>query len=158
MLWLLSLSILAKDLYKRIPSLTLMQTCEWTRMKLRIHSAKLRKGAWLQPEPHFKITNPNYLTTHRDFQTTIGGPQPGIFRLRTDQKSCYETKSRVGKEQPRNYEARGRTVRCVSRDKRLLGHFSRVSKWHFSDFIMHFWGFGVPGLCMGAGHLQDLIC
>ena len=32
---------------------------EWTRTKLRIHSAKLQRGAWLQPEPHFKIT-PDY--------------------------------------------------------------------------------------------------
>ena len=23
----------------------------------------------------------------------------------------------------------------------------------FSDFTMHFWGFGVPGLCSGPGHL-----
>ena len=94
----------------------LFQNHELTRIKLRIHSAKLRKGAWLQPEPHFKITNPNFPTMKRDFQTTIGGPRPGIFRLRTDQKSCYETKIRVGKEQPRNYEAHGRTVRCVFRD------------------------------------------
>ena len=27
-------------------------------------------------------------------------------------------------------------------------------KWHFSDFKLHFWGFGVPGLCRGAGRLQ----
>ena len=27
-----------------------------------------------------------------------------------DSKSCYETKICVGKEEPRNYEARGRTV------------------------------------------------
>ena len=89
---------------------------EWTRIRLQIHSAKLRKGAWLQPEPHLKITNPNFPTTNRDFQTTIGGPRPGIFRPRTDQKSCYETKIRVGKGQPRNYEARGRTVRCAFTD------------------------------------------
>ena len=27
-------------------------------------------------------------------------------------------------------------------------------KWHFSDFRMHFWGFGVSGLCRGTGRLQ----
>ena len=33
------------------------------------------------------------------------------------------------------------------------GPFSGA-KWHFSDFKMHFWGFGVPGLCGGTGRLQ----
>ena len=27
-------------------------------------------------------------------------------------------------------------------------------KWHFSDFKIHFWGFGVLGLCRGTGRLQ----
>ena len=64
----------------------------------------------------FQNYESEFPTTNRDFQTTIGGPQPGIFRLRPDQNSCYETKIRMGKEQPRNYEARGRTVRCVFRE------------------------------------------
>ena len=35
------------------------------------------------------------------------------------------------------------------------GHFFPGGpKWHFSDFKMHFWGFGVPGLCRGTGRLQ----
>ena len=42
----------------------------------------------------------------------MGGPQHGIFRLRTDQKSCYETKIRVGKEQPRNYLAGVQCAAC----------------------------------------------
>ena len=37
----------------------------------------------------------------------------------------------------------------------FLGHFSGGLKWHFLDFKMHFWGFGVPGLCRGTGRLQD---
>ena len=32
------------------------------------------------------------------------------------------------------------------------------SRWHFSDFKMHFWGFGVPGLCRGTGRLQRYRC
>ena len=32
--------------------------------------------------------------------------------------------------------------------------FRGVRKWHFSDFKMHFWGFGVPGLCSTSGRLQ----
>ena len=54
------------------------------------------KGAWLQPEPHFKITNPNFPTTNRAIQTTIGGPQPGIFRLRTDQKILLRNQNSCG--------------------------------------------------------------
>ena len=27
-------------------------------------------------------------------------------------------------------------------------------KWHFSDFKMHFWGFGFPGLCSRSGRVQ----
>ena len=36
------------------------------------------------------------------------------------------------------------------------GHFSGGRKWHFSDFNMPFWGFGVPGLCWGTGRLQSM--
>ena len=46
----------------------------------------------------FQNYESEFPTTNRDFQTTIGGPQPGIFRLRPDQNSCYETKIRMGKE------------------------------------------------------------
>ena len=46
----------------------------------------------------------------------------------------------------------------------LVGHFNRLlgpsfggcPRWHFSDFKMHFWGFGVPGLCRGTGLRQDM--
>ena len=31
------------------------------------------------------------------------------------------------------------------------GQFSGAPKWHFSDFKMHFWGFGVPGSVGGPG-------
>ena len=39
----------------------------------------------------------------------------------------------------------------------FLGPFFRGGrKRHFSYFKMHFWGFGVPGLCRGTGRLQHL--
>ena len=34
------------------------------------------------------------------------------------------------------------------------GHFSGAPKWYFSDLKMHFWGFGVPGLCSKPGRLH----
>ena len=27
-------------------------------------------------------------------------------------------------------------------------------KWHFSDFQMHVWGFGIPGLCRGTRRMR----
>ena len=33
-------------------------------------------------------------------------------------------------------------------------HFPGGLKWHFSDFKMHFGGFGVSGLCRGTRRLQ----
>ena len=51
------------------------QNHEWTRIKLRIHSAKLRKGARLQPQPHFKITNPKF---------RISRLQTEILKLRSE--------------------------------------------------------------------------
>ena len=56
------------------------------------------------PDYEQRFSNYDWRSSTWNFQTTNG------------QKSCYETQIRVGKEQPRNYEARGRTVRCVFRE------------------------------------------
>ena len=101
-----------------VPPRTTFADYESTFSKPRIDKKKLRicqttktcltaAGAIFQ---NYESEFPDY---EQKFSDHDGAPQPGIFRLRVDQKSSYETKIRVGKEQPRNYEARWRTVRCV---------------------------------------------
>ena len=62
-----------------------------------------------RPGPQELLSDSSF---HAQYDWTTGVPDDGTQRL--------ETKIRVGKEQPRNYEAHGRTVRCVSRDRETL--------------------------------------
>ena len=62
------------------------------------------------PNYEKKLSDYDWRSSSWNFQTTWGS---GIMRLRLGQTSSYETKVREGKEQPRNYEACGRSVRCV---------------------------------------------
>ena len=86
---------------------------KWTRTKQRICSAKLRNGVSLQPEPHFKATDPNLPTTNINFRRQLE-----VLKLEIPDyegpKSQLRNHNSRGKRTITNYEARGWTVCCVS--------------------------------------------